>query len=165
MLISDVGFYNGEDIGYYLAKGANVVAFEAIPALVEAGKRRFSDAVERGQLSLHNRAVTTHGGTVEFFLHKENTEWSSAYREAAKNWGDRRSGKFVVPAISGAQLHEEFGIPDYAKSAMEGLDIEIVRPLNYLEKRPKFVSIEFCDAEQLWPMWPLWDSLGRVDDK
>lgn len=164
MLIFDIGFYNGEDTRYYLAKGVNVVAFEAIPALVEAGKKRFSDAVERGQLSLHNRAVTAHGGTAEFFLHKENTEWSSAYKEAAENWGNGRSEKIVVPAISGAQLYEEFGIPDYVKSDIEGLDIEVFRPLKYLEKRPKFISVEFSNPLSLVELLAAgYDSFKIVD--
>ena len=75
MLIFDVGFYNGEDTRYYLAKGARVVAFEANPALVKVGEKRFAEAIKYGQLSLHNLAIATQSGPVGFFLNRENFEW------------------------------------------------------------------------------------------
>jgi FkbM family methyltransferase len=149
LLIFDVGFYNGEDTRYYLAKGARVIAFEANPALVEVGEKRFAEAIKYGQLSLHNLAIATHNGPVGLFLNRENLEWSTVWEEAALNWGKDKFDKIIVPAITGVQLYQQFGVPDYVKSDIEGLDIEVIRPLKDLRTRPTFVSVEFSSSLNL----------------
>jgi FkbM family methyltransferase len=144
MLIFDVGFYDGEDTRYYLAKGARVVAFEAHPALFEAGKKRFAEAIKHGQLSLHNLAIAGHSGQVEMFMHRDGLQFSTVSKEVALAWPKEKLDKIItVQAITGAQLYEQFGIPDYVKIDIELLDIEVIRPLKDLKIRPTFVSAEF----------------------
>ena len=44
-LIFDIGFNNGDDTAHYLTRGFEVLAVEANPELVEAGRKRFADAI------------------------------------------------------------------------------------------------------------------------
>jgi hypothetical protein len=64
-LIFDLGFHNGDDTAFYLAKGSRVVAVEAHPELVEAGLRRFSSEIRGGRLILLHKAVCEASGEVE----------------------------------------------------------------------------------------------------
>lgn len=144
MLVFDMGFYDGEDTRYYLAKGARVVAFEANPALFEAGNQRFAEAVKQGQLSLHNLAIAKQSGPVEMFMHRDNLQFCTINKETALGWPKEELDKIIiVEAITGAQLYEQFGVPDYVKIDIELLDIEVIRPLKDLKTRPTFVSAEF----------------------
>ena len=56
-LIYDVGLHKGEDTAFYLAKGFEVVAFEANPALVQSCRERFADAIAAGRLTIVEGAV------------------------------------------------------------------------------------------------------------
>jgi len=144
MLIFDVGFYDGEDTRYYLAKGARVVAIEANPTLFEAGTKRFADAIKQGQLSLLNLAIAERSGQVEMFIHRDNLQFCTVNKATAFSWPKGELEKIVtVEAITGSQLYEQFGIPDYLKIDIELLDIEVIRPLKDLKTRPTFVSAEF----------------------
>jgi FkbM family methyltransferase len=144
MLIFDMGFYDGEDTRYYLAKGARVVAFEANPELFEAGTQRFAEAIKQGQLSLHNLAIAGHSGEVEMFMHRDGLQFSTVSKDVALAWPKEKLDKIItVQAITGAQLYEQFGVPDYVKIDIELLDIEVIRPLKDLKIRPTFISAEF----------------------
>jgi len=93
MLVFDIGFYDGVDTDYYLRRGHKVVAFEANPALFEAGQRRYQEAIASKQLTFVNLGVGKDDGEqIDFFIHTDNLEWSTFHKEAAQNWGEENQG-------------------------------------------------------------------------
>ncbi len=141
--VFDIGFYDGKDARYYLARGCEVVAFEANPLFCEEARQRFAAAIASGQLKLHNLGVGSESGLqVDFFLHNEYEEWSTFYREAAVNWGPGKSRAIQVPCITPAEMFARFGCPDYLKSDIEGYDILVADELQNLAARPALVSFE-----------------------
>jgi FkbM family methyltransferase len=142
MRVFDIGFYDGSDTGYYLWKGADVVAFEANPVYAKAGAKRFSRQIAAGQLILIASGVGVTDGVVEFYLNRENAEWSTFYREAALNWGETAYDVIRAPCISPTRLFAEYGVPDYLKVDIEGYDIFIAQELRRLPKVPDLASFE-----------------------
>lgn len=150
MLIFDIGFYKGEDTAYYLARGNKVVAFEAIPHLANAGRERFKDEIASGQLILENIGIGKDpGDEIEFFIHTEQDEWSSMWKEAAMNWGPGKSRMIKIPCITPAQVFQKYGTPDYVKSDIEGYDIFVCEELRNLERKPSWASFECTNIRLL----------------
>lgn len=140
--IFDVGFYDGMDTEYYLRKGAKVIAFEANPTLVDAGKIRFPKEIEEGRLLINNVGIADKEGINDFFVNKINLEWSTFYHQAAINWGDDKYYIIRVPCITPKTLFDEYGIPEYLKVDIEGYDIFIGQHLKELKNKPRYVSFE-----------------------
>ena len=150
MLVFDIGFYDGTDTDYYLRRGHKVIAFEANPALFEAGQHRYREAIASKQLTLLNLGVGKDDGEqIDFFIHTDNIEWSTFHKEAAQNWGKGKSRAIKVKCITPSDLFAQFGYPDYLKSDIEGYDIYIAAHLKHLEKKPEWVSFEASDRTLL----------------
>ena len=140
-LIFDFGFHLGHDSAFYLEKGFTVVALEADPKLIERGNKRFVDAIERGQLTLINKAVGSGGGTTTFFIHPTKKDWSSCLREMAESDGSTAQS-ITVEQTSLPELCAEYGVPRYLKVDIEGHDVLVARQLSMLDVQPTFVSFE-----------------------
>lgn len=140
-LIFDLGFHNGDDTAFYLAKGFRVVAVEANPELFEAGLHRFDSDVRAGRLILLNKAISENSGKVDFFIHATKTEWSSCLLSMAES--DGSSATCVT--VDSTNLHKlilEYGVPHYLKVDVEGCDLFVAKHLSECELKPKFVSFE-----------------------
>ena len=145
-LIYDVGFNVGNDTRYYLAQGFRVVAVEADPVLGRAGRERFADAVDAGQLTLLNVGITDRAGVQPFYVNRTHHQWSSFDPE----WG-RRGGDFEVvdvPCRTFDDILAEHGVPHYLKIDIEGHDRDCIDALDPAEL-PPFVSFEIDDLEGL----------------
>ena len=140
-LIFDLGFHNGDDTAFYLAKGYQVVAIEAHPELVEAGLRRFSMEVEAGRLVLLHKAVCEASGKVEFFVHAAKPEWSSCVLSMAESDGSSAVG-VEVDSTNVHEMFLQYGVPDYLKVDVEGCDLFVAKQLSECELKPRFVSFE-----------------------
>lgn len=140
-LIFDLGFHNGDDTSFYLAKGFRVVAVEANPRLVEAGLRRFDSDIQRGRLTLLNKAIAEVAGKVDFFIHATKTEWSSCLLSMAESDGSA-STRITVDSTNPRELFQEYGVPHYMKVDVEGCDVFVAKQLCESEIKPKFVSFE-----------------------
>jgi hypothetical protein len=64
-LIMDVGMHDGTDTAFYLAKGFKVVAVEANPDLVAAGRARFAREIDEGRLTIVGAAITNERGVAQ----------------------------------------------------------------------------------------------------
>ena len=148
-LIYDVGLHKGEDTAFYLAKGFEVVAFEANPALVQSCRARFADAIATGRLTIVEGAVVdeaanSHEATVTFYRNDENSVWGTA----VPHWAERNellgssSHRISVPAVKMSQCLQQFGVPYYMKIDIEGADLFCLRALERCEVRPDYVSLE-----------------------
>jgi hypothetical protein len=95
-LVFDIGFNNGDDTAHYLEGGFRVVAVEANPQLVMAGRERFAEAIASGRLHLVGAGIAEH---------------TSFLPDAGK-----RGAKFSVvsvPTVTIIDLFREYDLPRF----------------------------------------------------
>jgi FkbM family methyltransferase len=146
-LIFDLGCHVGQDSDFYLKKGFNVVAVEAQPSLCADLRRRFSQEIAQGRLTLIEKAIGERVGEIEFYVNEERSIWGTTaynpkYRERSSAKVSPRWTKIVVPTIPFSSLIDQFGIPYYLKIDIEGADLLCLEDLMKSQDRPKFISIE-----------------------
>jgi FkbM family methyltransferase len=140
-LIFDLGFHNGDDTAFYLAKGFRVVAVEANPKLVGAGVNKFDSDIKAERLILLHKAVRETPGKVDFFIHPTKSEWSSCVLSMAESDGSSAT----CVEVDSTNLHElccKYGVPYYLKVDVEGCDLFVAKQLSECEMKPRFVSFE-----------------------
>ena len=150
-LVFDLGFHRGEDTGYYLAIGRRVVAVDASAELIAAGRNRFKEALESGQLTLVHAAVVGAGqrathDQLQFHPHPTRSEWGSVdlrwVRRNAEAHGLPHADPVMVPAISLEELVERYGCPSFLKIDIEGADEAVLTDVSRLSVRPLTLSWE-----------------------
>ncbi len=140
-LIFDVGANDGADTAFYLGLGYSVVAVEADPKLALQLRRRFTEEIVAGLVTVVNVAVTEKdSGEVDLYISAENTE-SSLIRTMAERSGEP-CRQVKVPARNLCSLFEEFGLPWYCKIDIEGYDAMAVKGMSTCEGRPAYISCE-----------------------
>jgi FkbM family methyltransferase len=142
-LIFDLGMNNGDDTAHYLARGFNVVALDANPALCAAASARFQAAITADRLKIINAAISDIAGEATFYLNLDNDHWSSL----DAGWAQRdrsRLREIRVNTLTLSHLFEEFGVPFYLKIDVEGVDGAILEQLQGYDLLPLFVSVEDC---------------------
>ncbi|MBO1905773.1 FkbM family methyltransferase [Microvirga sp. 3-52] len=147
-LIFDIGMHNGDDTEFYLAKGFNVVAVEANPELVEAGKQRFAEPIAAGQLTIVQKAIADRQGTVTLYVNPGHTDWSSIYKDIATRDGVEVQ-EVQAQAVTITDLFREYGVPYYAKIDIEKADRDALMQMSRTTERPRFVSVEAHDISYL----------------
>lgn len=143
-LIIDVGMHTGRDTEFYLKKGFNVVAVEANPELVAAGKVKFSEPIAEGRLVIHDVAIADKEGEIEFFINDKHDDWGTTSKEFAQR--NEKLGthnrRITVRSATFESILQQYEVPYYVKIDIEGADILCLRALKAMNKKPKFVSIE-----------------------
>jgi len=158
----DMGFNSGQDSHFYLGGGHRVVAVDANPVLIAAGRRRFADALVNGSLVLVPSGLIPVAASraaaatkLSFYQSKLDNVWSSF----DARWGCRHPNntpaaagdinpayctEIRVPTRTCAALIEEFGTPLMLKIDIEGRDTACLESLWGLpeERRPDYVSVE-----------------------
>jgi FkbM family methyltransferase len=146
--VFDIGFHKGEDTAYYLWLGYKVIAFEANPVLVEAGKARFASQMAEGQLQFMQgilKPTAKPGEAAVFYMNTRNSEWGTsvpAWRDRNQNAYLSDSVEVTLPVVSLDAAVEQFGVPYYAKIDIEGMDREILAAFGRYDTRPEHISIE-----------------------
>lgn len=140
-LIIDLGFHNGDDTHFYLAKGYRVVAVEANTTLYLEGMGRFAKEINSGQLQLINKAISPEKGEVSFYIHPTNTDWSSCYHHIVTSDGSQPQ-LIKVATITLHELYEQHGIPHYMKVDIEGADVFVAKQVSEYDVKPAFISFE-----------------------
>lgn len=118
-LICDVGFYRGFDTAHYLDCGFRVVAIEADPVLVEAGRRKFADEIDSGRRTLLGVGIAEHTG--------RGTFWTAPRHRVLNSFIPKRlEGRKAVPVEVEtrvfSEILDEYGVPIYLKIDIEGCD-------------------------------------------
>ncbi len=142
-MVMDLGMNNGDDTAYYLAKGFEVVALEANPALAAVGRTRFAEEIAAGRLRLEEAAIWSSAGTVTFHVNEANDHWSSI----EPGWAGREdtpTRAVEMPAVTLEMLFARHGVPHYLKIDVEGVDAIVLDQLRDLPSKPAFVSVEDC---------------------
>ena len=139
-LVYDIGMHKGEDSAFYLAKGYEVVGFEANPELAEACRMRFTE--ENGVRIVEGAVAGAEQATVRFYRHPASV-WGTIYPEwARRNSAFAESTPVEVDVVDFAAILEEAGMPGYMKVDIEGADMLCLRALAEFEERPRYVSLE-----------------------
>ena len=145
-VIFDIGMHKGEDTAYYLAKGFNVVAFEADPEHASHCRARFAEAIQTERLTIVEGAITppTENGRVVFYKNLVNTFQGTTSAEWAKQLERRRkrSVAIEVARIDIAEQFKTFGIPHYLKVDIESADRLVLEALASFPVRPPYLSFE-----------------------
>lgn len=140
-LIYDIGAHQGDDTGWYLQQGYQVIAVEANPQLAKKLEEKFNLAIIEGKLIVVNVAVAEKNNeTVPFFISRE--DWrSSTIKDLAE-----RDGVIVettqMPTARLSSLFEKYGTPYYCKIDIEGNDAQAINSLNGETGRPVYISCE-----------------------
>ncbi len=149
-LVYDVGMHKGEDTDYYLKKGFSVVGFEADPDLAAHCRRRFSDEIQNGKVTIVEGAIVDRPRgeakikTIKFYRNKDNSVWGTV----ADVWVHRNeslgtSNEIIeVPIVNFSDRLEQYGIPYYLKIDIEGMDTVCLRALLHFEHKPHYISAE-----------------------
>ena len=141
-LIFDIGFHEGHDAVFYMAKGFRVVGVEANPALCRRAEEKFSGQIADGRLIIVNKAMDYAPGKVTLFV-PDRSDLSSLDPGFPERFGAQGPGEPIeVEAITTAQLIATFGTPYFMKIDIEGRDIAVVEGLKETDARPPLVSLE-----------------------
>ena len=163
-LIFDVGLHQGEDSEFYLKKGFSVVAVEADPRIAAQAADRLRTYLDKGQLTIVNKAIANEEGPISFFVSENVTVWGTTDPTWAER--NRQLGALIkeisVEGIHFSRLIKEYGVPYYVKIDIEGADALCLEGLLKSDERPKFLSIESCKTsfDQLVREFCLLQQLG-----
>jgi FkbM family methyltransferase len=144
-LVFDVGFHRGEDTVYYLRKGFRVVAFEAHPELVDAGRRQFAAEIADGRLQIISGAVTAEQEPLTFYTHSRMSSWGTIEpHRAERNEVMGESVAVTVPPVDFAACLRDHGVPHYIKVDIEAADMLCLEALLDVDpdERPRYASVE-----------------------
>jgi FkbM family methyltransferase len=163
-LIYDVGAHQGEDTGYYLRKGFNVVAIEASPKLAAQVRDRFPEDVNSGRLTVLNVAITSQPGRVRFFENTQTSYWGTTQAD----WADRNvrlgspSDVIEVEGVPFESVLAQFGLAHYLKIDIEGSDLLCLEALRSFGSKPRYLSLESTKTswDDLVAEFDLMQSLG-----
>ena len=142
-LIFDLGMNNGDDTGYYLGKGFDVVALEANPSLCRRATERFGAEIAAGKLAVVNAAIWDKSGEVTFHVNLDNDHWSSI----ETGWAGRDNSRIeaiTVKSLTLGDLFAHYGVPYYLKIDVEGVDLAVLEQLETLTPLPARISVEDC---------------------
>jgi len=143
--IYDIGFEDGSDTAYYLHRGYNVIAVDADPKLIEAGKIRFEKEIHEGKLTLFNLGISDTTETKPFFVNTYQSEWSSFIERL----GARKDPNYYsidIECVPLGNILLKYGTPHYLKIDIEGNDIlGLESMLQTAQSRPFYISIEAAD--------------------
>lgn len=148
-LIYDIGMHTGKDTEFYLKKGFKVIAVEANPNLVNAGKEKFKAEIASGQLAIIDKAISmTSDSTIAFYISDAKDEWSTILPDWNRNY-DKEFRKIEVETIQLSTIIETYGIPYYLKIDIEGADVLCLKSLLQTPYRPDYMSVELVSPNSL----------------
>lgn len=139
--IFDIGFHRGEDTGYYLYLGYDVVAVDANPDMVETATSTFANEIQAGRLVILNYAITASDNeTIELNVSQQSL-WTSLRPEVASRLNSSK-GQITVRTRRLDTLIGTYGTPHYCKVDIEGYDAVAVDALKTVQPLPAYISVE-----------------------
>jgi FkbM family methyltransferase len=145
-LIYDIGMNNGDDTAFYLTRGYRVLAIEANPELVEAGRKRFAAEIAERKVEILEVAIGAKPGRALFWI-SSNPQFSSFDRENAQKWNNSAC-EVEVECRPMQSILAEFGTPFYMKIDIERADHLCLQAIDQ-EDPPEFLSFEKGRLEDL----------------
>jgi FkbM family methyltransferase len=137
--------HRGQDTDFYLKKGYRVVGFEADPTNAAICRKRFSDAISTGRLTIIEGAITEDHelGSVRFYRNENHSLWGSTSEDwAVRNEVMGTTNEIItVRAVDFAAVVAEHGVPHYLKADIVGSETICLRSLLKFAERPDYISI------------------------
>ena len=147
-LVFDVGANVGLKTKAFLALGAHVVAVEPNPDCEGMIRRRCGSAVDRNLLHIVSCAVGDRLGHLAFYINENYSTMSSGSEAFIAAHDNVTWRKVDAELVTLDELTRRFGVPDFIKVDVEGMDAEVLQGLRL---RPKFLSFEYNVNPDLWP--------------
>jgi FkbM family methyltransferase len=145
-LIFDIGMHKGEDTGFYLKKGFDVVAFEAHPDLIAETKKSLARFITDKRLRIVEGAIVPDPSVkfITFYQYADRSKWGTIESDVVQSSAKRAAGvsEIKVPTIDFAAMLQRIGIPYYMKIDIEGADIHCLEVLKSFDAKPAYLSIE-----------------------
>lgn len=145
-LIYDLGAHHGEDTEFYLKKGFNVVAIDAVPDNCRLIEQKLSAYISQGRLRVLNCAISESSEPITFYVNDDVSVWSTANKSWIERNNALRPGQKIreisVKAEKLANVVAKFGVPLYCKIDIEGNDFLALRSLADAASMPQYISIE-----------------------
>ena len=146
-LVYDVGMHNGDDTAYYLQRGYRVVAIEAAPDLVEAGRLRFAREIAENRLTICPVAIAETEGEISFWICESHSVWNSTQHRLASRKNSKHR-EIAVPSCRLRKLLDAHGVPFFMKIDIEGSDFLCLEDLDSADL-PRYLSIEVSQVHGL----------------
>jgi hypothetical protein len=139
--------HEGEDTEFYLACGADVIAFEANESLVQRNSRAFAPAIEGGRLKIVVGAIVPPDFTASeqtFYTDRSKSVWGTTSSEWARRNATLGSDitAVTVPAVDLKTILADAPEILYAKVDIEGADRFVLDTISLVEAKPRYLSIE-----------------------
>jgi FkbM family methyltransferase len=143
-LVYDIGAHLGEDVDLYRKLGYDVVAVEANPALADKLRTRFADDIAGGHCTVVECAVAETAGTATFYVNDHLSVWGTleAWRNERNLEMGTSSVAIDVECRPLADLFAEYGVPDFVKIDVEGVDAQVVQSMLDAPRVPRMLSME-----------------------
>jgi FkbM family methyltransferase len=144
-LIYDFGMDLCQDTDFYLAKGFRVVAIEANPSTCALASEKYAWAIESGQLTVVNKAISETGEPLVFHVCHTLSAWSTADRRLRDRLVRQEGAVFedvIVEGVGSAEILAQYGVPYFAKIDIEGFDLVCLQGFRSAPTRPRFISTE-----------------------
>jgi FkbM family methyltransferase len=142
-LVFDIGANKGAKAAALLSLGARVVAVEPNPVCTGAILENNRRAVTRGFLTVECAAVAAQPGELSLTIFDSNADMTSGspeFLKYARSIGYSDARTVTATAITVDSLIERFGVPDFIKIDVEGMDADVLRGLSL---KPNYLSFEY----------------------
>jgi hypothetical protein len=106
--------------------------------MIESAKQHFAAEVATGRLTLLNLGIAESAGTMTFWVSAQ-PEWSSFRRDVASRDGTDHH-PITVSVVPFALILEEYGVPHYLRTDIEGRDHYCIAALT--NPQPRYISSE-----------------------
>lgn len=149
-MVFDVGANIGDKTAAFLALGARVIAVEPNPVCIDLIRRTYGKAIKNDRLYVEPLAVASHVSKINLTIFESNHEMSSGASEFiryAKSANKGSAREVTVQSITLDDLISRYGLPDFLKIDIEGMDADALRGLT---QRPRFLSFEYHTATPVW---------------
>jgi FkbM family methyltransferase len=149
-LVFDIGANKGDKTAALLSLGARVVAVEPNPVCISVIVKNHRRAIESGRLHVECAAVASQPGHITLAIFDSTADMVSGSPEFlnyARTVGYSETRTIAALALTVDQLIERFGLPQFLKIDVEGMDAEVLRGLSL---KPQLLSFEYNVAAALW---------------
>lgn len=148
-LVFDVGANKGQKTTALLALGARVLAVDPNPVCTSVIVKNHRKEISSGRLHVECAAVASQPGHITLAVFDSTADMvsgSAEFLNYARTLGYAETRTIAAVVLTVDQLINRFGLPQFLKIDVEGMDAEVLRGLT---SRPRYLSFEYNTAVAL----------------